>query len=102
MKELTAAQRKLIELDNQYAEYKKMLEERKVVTAQVKEEIGVGGYFQDPETGCVYKIVEPEGHWVSYDKLSYVRTRKEGETRGELSIKEANEAGYDLESRIQQ
>lgn len=58
--------------------------------AALKEAVGVGGYFQ-AEDGIVYKLVEPEGHFVKYRKLSYVRTKREGERAGTLSKKEADE-----------
>lgn len=64
----------------------------------VKAEVGLNGYFQDEE-GTVYKIVEPEGKFVTYDKISYVRTRRLTEKRGDLSLKEAEEAGYNVPTK---
>lgn len=51
---------------------------------------------QDPETGAVYKIVEPKGKFVYYANVDYVRTALAGEERGTLSKKEATEAGFKL------
>lgn len=61
-------------------------------------EIGVNGYFQDLE-GTVYKIVEPEGKYITFDKISYIRTRRMEEKRGDLSLKEAEEAGFIVQKK---
>lgn len=58
-------------------------------------EVGINGYFQDEE-GTVYKLVIPNGKFVYFDKLGYERTRRPGEKRGDLSMKEAQEAGFIL------
>ena len=55
------------------------------------DEIGVGGMFK-AEDGTVYKMTEPEGRFIFYQRYDYARTRKEGEKRGELSMKEAEES----------
>jgi hypothetical protein len=55
-------------------------------------EVGVGNYVQDPETGIVYKVVKPTGTFMYYKDIDYVRTAKEGERAGSLSKKEAEEA----------
>lgn len=60
--------------------------------------MGLDGYFQDEE-GTVYKIVEPAGKFVTFDKVSYVRTRRTTEKRGDLSIKEAEEAGFNVPTK---
>lgn len=59
----------------------------------VKDEIGIGGMFQDDE-GTVYQIIEPEGKFVHFEKLSVIRTKRPGEDRGDLSVKKAQEAGF--------
>jgi hypothetical protein len=92
---MTPSQARLVELDKRKDEYKKFIEDLQAVTAQVAAEIGVNGYFQDPE-GTVYKVVEPDGKFVYFEKLSYNRTRRQGEKQGSLSMKEAKEAGFTL------
>jgi hypothetical protein len=47
--------------------------------------------------GIVYGIIEPEGRFIYYEKYSYVRTKRPGESRGTLSIKEAKERGFPVE-----
>lgn len=64
----------------------------------VAKEVGINGYFQDEE-GTVYKIVEPEGKFVTFEKISYVRTRRIDEKRGDLSLKEAEEAGFTVQKK---
>lgn len=54
----------------------------------------VGTYIQDAETGLVYKTVVPNGTFIYFKKLDYVRTAKEGERAGTLSKKEAEGAGF--------
>ena len=85
---------RFIELEKKKAEYKKYIEELKEATEDLVNEIGVDAYFQDPSDGTVFKLVIPEGRFVYFDKYSYVRTKRTGEKRGDLSMKEARERGY--------
>lgn len=57
------------------------------------EHFGEGYLFQD-RYGTVYKTVVPEGTFVSFKRAGIVRTKREGETRGSLSVKEAEAAGF--------
>lgn len=95
---MTENQKRFIELEKKKEEVKRYFEELKIATEAVAKEVGVNGYFQDPSDGTVFKIVEPEGKFVSFDKISYVRTRRSHEKRGDLSLKEATEAGFTLPS----
>jgi hypothetical protein len=47
----------------------------------------------------VYKIVEPEGKFVTFEKISYIRTRRSDEARGDLSLKEAEAAGFTISKK---
>jgi hypothetical protein len=49
--------------------------------------------FQDNE-GTVYQVVVPDGKWVPYETLSYIRTRRGDEKKGDLSLVKAEEAGF--------
>ena len=91
----TTAIQRFLELEKRKESVKKFFEELNEAVANVAAEVGVGGYFQDAE-GTVYKIVEPEGKFVHFEKLSYVRTKRPHEKRGDLSMKEAEEAGFTL------
>ena len=84
---------KFLELEAKKAAVKKYLEELAEATEAVAKEIGIGGYFQDAE-GIVYGIVIPEGRFVHYERVSYVRTKRPGEVRGTLSFKEAEANGF--------
>jgi hypothetical protein len=95
---MTESQRKFVELEKKKEEIKKYFEELKVATEAVAKEVGVNGYFQDPSDGTVFKIVQPEGKFVTFERISYVRTRRTNEKRGDLSLKEATEAGFTLPS----
>ena len=95
---MTENQRKFVELEKQKEQVKLYFENLKNAVEAVKAEVGLNGYFQDQD-GTVYKIVEPDGKWVTYDKTSYVRTRRVDEKRGDLSIKEAEAAGFNVPTK---
>lgn len=95
---LSEAQKKFIRLEKQKEEVKQYFENLKSAVEEVAKEVGINGYFQD-EDGTVYKIVEPEGKFVTFEKLSYVRTRRMDEKRGDLSLKEAEEAGFTVQKK---
>jgi uncharacterized protein YnzC (UPF0291/DUF896 family) len=95
---MTENQKKFVELEKQKEQVKAYFEQLKEAVENVAKEVGINGYFQDEE-GTVYKVVEPEGKFVTYDKISYVRTRRANEKRGDLSLKEAEEAGFNVPSK---
>jgi len=90
---LTDKQRHFIELDRKKAQYKEFLEAYKKATEDLVSEVGIGGHFQD-EQGVVYQTTEPDGRFVHYERFGVNRTRREGETRGSLAMKKAEELGY--------
>lgn len=90
-------------MENQFFElakkYESLVEELKSVKDQmnaVMADIGVNKFIQDPSDMTVYQIVVPQGRFVHFDTISYIRTRKENEERGDLSLKKAEEAGFNL------
>lgn len=95
-KMLTDQQQKFIEVSKQLELLK---EQRKEIGSQLEElanQIGIGSSFQDPEDKTVFEIVVPDGKYMYFDKIDYVRTRREGERSGSLSLKRAKELGYEL------
>jgi hypothetical protein len=88
--------RRFIELEKKKTDVRRYFDDLKEATKNVVEEIGVGGHFQDEE-GTVYQVVIPDGRFVQFDHVGYVRTRRSGETRGDLSITKARELGYEVE-----
>ena len=92
---MTEAQKRFVDLERKKEEVKKYFDELSVATEALSKEIGINGYFQD-EQGIVYKVVIPEGKFVYFEKISYVRTRRPHEKRGDLSMKEAEGAGFRL------
>lgn len=84
---------KFLELEKKKEEYKKYIDEFNTTLEQLVKEIGVDAYFQDND-GIVFKTVIPEGKFVYFDKFGYLRTKRSGETRGSLSVKEAEENGF--------
>jgi len=63
---------------------------QKELDATIKD-IPTNEMFQDPETKLVYRIVPQTGIYVEFKPLIYQRTRKEGEAKGTISQKEAEE-----------
>ena len=92
---MTEAQKKLVELDRKREEIKKFFEEYEAAKEAVRNELGLNKYWQD-EQGIVYKLVEPAGRFVNYEKTALERTRRPGERAGSISMKEAREAGFTL------
>lgn len=92
---LSEKQKRFLQLERKREEVKQYFDDLESAVKDVVAEIGVGGMFQDSE-GTVYKMVEPDGRFVHYEKLSYVRTRRPHEARGDLSIKEAEAAGFKI------
>lgn len=95
---MTEKQACFVQLERKKEEIKKYYEDLTNATADLAAEIGIGGMFQDDQ-GVVYKIVEPEGKFVHFEKVSYVRTKRPHEKRGDLSMKEAEAAGFTLPNR---
>lgn len=90
MTELTAAQKRLIELDEQKPVIKQWYEDMDTTLAQIAAEGKLGEMFAAPD-GTVFKIQPCEGRYVTFTPIEYVRTKREGEARGTLSMKEADE-----------
>ena len=93
---LTETQQKFIELEKKKAVIKQFFDELRQATQAVVDDVGVGHYFQD-EDGTVYKTSIPEGKFVYFEKYDVLRTRREGEKSGTLSLKEAKEHGFEVE-----
>lgn len=90
---LSELQKKFVELDIKKQEYKAFLEEYRTTINALKEEIGIGGHFQD-QFGTVYQLEECHGKFTYFDKYEVKRTRREGEARGTLSLTKAKDLGY--------
>jgi hypothetical protein len=95
---MTEAQLKFVELEKRKEEVKKYFDDLNLAVEAVSREIGINGFFQDNE-GTVYQVVVPEGKFVYFEKLSYLRTRRSNEKRGDLSMEKAKAAGFTLPNR---
>ena len=91
---LTPAIQRFIELERKKTDVKKYFDELSEALEAVVAEIGVNSYFQDPSDGTVYKLLIPEGKFVHFERFGYHRTKRGEEKRGDLSMKEAQEAGF--------
>lgn len=89
-------QKKLVELSYAKDELKKKYEEANKLEEELCTKLGVGTSFQD-EKGTVYQINVPDGTFVSFKKISFVRTRRGDEKSGSLSLKAAKELGFTVE-----
>ena len=87
---------RFLELERQKATVKKYFEQLAEATEALAKEVGIGGFFQDPSDGTVFKVVVPDGRFVHYERIGYVRTRRSDEKRGDLSLKEAQAAGFNI------
>jgi len=92
---LSKIQKKFIALEKEREVHKQYFKDLNEATQAVADEIGIGKYFQD-DRGTVFKIVVPTGRWVEFEQIGYVRTRRADESKGSLSLKEAQEAGFSL------
>ena len=93
---MTENQKRFVELERRKDEIKRHYEDFEVALENLIKEQGLNSYFQD-EAGTVYKVVEAEGKYVKFDKYSYNRTKRPGEERGSLSVKEARERGFKVD-----
>lgn len=93
---LTDKQKLFIDLVNEYETLKERLKDSRSKLDALALEIGEGTYLQDPSSGVVLKICVPSGTFIEYKRIDYVRTRKAGEDRGSLSLKEAKAAGFEV------
>jgi len=93
---LTPAIQRFIELERKKTDIKRYFEELNEALEAVVAEAGVGTYFQDPSDGTVFKLLVPEGKFVHFERFGYHRTKRGDEKRGDLSMKEAQEAGFTL------
>jgi hypothetical protein len=93
---LTEKQQKFIELSKQSEDLKKQLKEVQSTMESILLEMGTGTHFQDRSDGTVFEVIVPDGTFVSFKKIDYVRTKREGEARGGLAATRAKELGYKL------
>jgi hypothetical protein len=91
-------QKKFLELAKYAEQLKEKQEEIRTEITSVMVQLQMHGtvVFQDPETLAVYKIVKPNGTFMYYRDVDYVRTALEGERAGTLSKKEAESLGFIL------
>ena len=93
---MTPVQERFVQLEKKKETVKLYFQELKEATDALAQELGIGGTFQDLEDGTVFQVVEPDGKFVTFEKISYIRTKREGEKRGTLSIVKAREAGFNV------
>lgn len=84
-------------LAKKFEDLKNQLKAAKEELSGAMHEFYIDQYLQDPATGVVYKIVEPEGTFVEFPKIAYKRTAVKDERGGSyLSKKDVEEAGFVL------
>lgn len=92
--ELTHLEERFLALAKEQEDLKESLNNVRIDLEVVMKEMKMDTFIQDPETYIVYQIVKPTGSFVYYKDIDYVRTKKEGEKAGSLSLKKAEEAGF--------
>lgn len=93
---LTDIEKKFVESAKYYEQLKEKLDEVRTEMDASLLALGIGTLVQDPETLTVYKVVKPQGRFIYYHDLDYVRTAQDGERAGSLSKKEAEALGFVL------
>ena len=76
-------------------ELKAQMKEVNLALDSILTELGEGNAFQAYD-GTVVKVSKPTGTYIEFKNIDYVRTRREGEVKGSLSKKEAEEMGFIL------
>ena len=89
-------QARFLELAKYYEQLKEKIDDVRTEMEAAMLDLGLGTTLQDPHTLTVYKIVKPQGRFVYYYDLDFVRTAQEGERAGTLSKKEAESLGFVL------
>jgi hypothetical protein len=93
---MTESQRRIVVLIAQREAQAKVLDETNKNLAEALRAVPVGEMFQDETDKTVYRVIIPTGTYVEYRTIGYERTKKEGEVKGTLSMKAAEEAGFVL------
>ena len=91
---------RFFELVNQIDLLKEQLKPLQKELDEYLETAALNRLFQDEKTKIVYRVVEQNGTWVEFKRRTYQRTRKVGEAKGSISIKEAKDAGFTLSEEI--
>jgi len=92
---MTEAQQILVQLDQKKPEIDAYYEALEAAIIAVQDEIGTDGMFQ-ADDGIVYQIVKPSGTFITYKDLNFIRTKRADERAGSLSVKKAQEAGFQV------
>ena len=85
---------RFFELANKIEELK---EQRKALQDELNKtmaDLKIGTMLQNPADGTVYLIEQPTGTFIEFKTIDYSRTKKNGESRGSLAAKTAEEAGF--------
>lgn len=94
---LTPAESAFVALDREYHKYKEFMKKyRAAANNIVAEHKSPGKSFQDDE-GVVYQTALAKGRYVEFYDYEILRTRREGEKSGTLSLVKAREAGFTVE-----
>ena len=92
----TEQQKKFLELAKYSEQLKEKQEEVRAELTALMTQVGYDASLQDPETLVVYKIVKPNGTFMYYRDIDYIRTALPGKRAGTLSKEKAKELGYIL------
>jgi hypothetical protein len=85
-----------LKLAKAYEDLKESTKEVKTKLNETMLEMGIGDHFQDESDGTVFRIVQPTGTFISFDRVGYERTKRDGEVKGSLSKTKAQELGYNV------
>jgi len=87
---------KIVELVEAKEELKRQMLEVDGKLEQQLVALGIGKAFQAPD-GIVYQVVRPNGTFMYFKTIDYVRTKRAHETKGTLSKTEAKSMGFEID-----
>ena len=96
MSDKQAKHAKFLELAKYSEQLKEKQDEVRTELTALMLDLGFDTALQDPDTLAVYKIVKPNGTFMYYRDVDYVRTALPGERAGTLSKEKAKELGFIL------
>lgn len=96
MPELTQKQKNVITLKNAIDDLRSQAKDLQKQLTEEMSDLERDEIFQDPETLLCYRKAKAKGQFVEFYDETIERSRKPGETKGDISIKDCEAAGFKL------
>lgn len=95
---IQTAKEKFVEMDIEVSVHADFFKRYRETVSELAGLIGAGSHFQDT-AGTVYVCREIKGRYVDFTGLGIERTRRAEETKGTLSLDDAEKLGYTVERK---